>query len=408
MIRYRAIISALANLLVIVGSYSLAFLLRFDLTLPSPERHMLVVTLPAAVVVHYAAFWFFKLTRGWWRYVGIGDFKNAVKASLAGAVGLSAYVLIIFHRREYPRSILLINGILLVGISIGVRLIVRLWREMPLDDAEGPRKRILIVGAGDTGEALLRELRQSAIMSLQVVAFVDDDHEKRGAYINGVPVVAKVSGLADACERYAIDEIIVATPSASGQEMRAIIDHCREAKKPFKVMPATWEVLTGRAGAAAAREVDINDLLRRPPVDLDVVGIAHFLRKKRVLVTGAAGSIGAEICRQVLRFEPALLVCLDHDENALFYLERALAPLKAEHDIRYRLLDITDVPHVDSLFAETKPEVVFHAAAHKHVPLIEANAVEAVKNNVFGTDAVVDAGRPPEAEAFVLSRPTRP
>ena len=398
LLKYRAPASLVANLMVATLAFTGAYLLRFDFGIPEAFRPTFLFALPATVVIHFAAFHAFKLTRGWWRYVGIGDFLNAVKAALVGAMGLAAFLTIFQREVAYPRSVLVLNAVLVVGLSVGVRLAVRLWRQMPADRDLGPLKRLLIVGAGDTGEALLREIRQSQRLPYKAVAFVDDSARKRGAYIDGVPVVGPVADLAEVVRHWRIDEIVVATPSASGEEMRRIIEHCRATGAPFKVMPATWEVLHGRAGIGAAREVDIHDLLRRPPVELDVLAIGRFLKGKRVLVTGAAGSIGAEICRQVLRHEPRTLICLDHDENALFYLERELA----REAVEFRLGDITDAGSIDALFQATRPQVVFHAAAHKHVPMLEANPVEGLRNNVFGTETVARLAGRWQAEAFVL------
>jgi FlaA1/EpsC-like NDP-sugar epimerase len=271
---------------------------------------------------------------------------------------------------------------------------------VPADPEVGEKRRLLIIGAGDTGEALLREIRNSHRLNYQVVAFLDDDPRKRGAYINGIVVMDDVAATPEVVKRFQIDEIIVSTPSASGEEMRAIIAHCRAAGVPFKVMPATWEVLDARRGLSALRQVDINDLLRRPPVELDLVGIGRFLKGKRVLVSGAAGSIGAELCRQILRYHPAVLVCVDHDENGLFYLQRSLAPLGGR--VQYELGDINDTLRVDGLFQSIKPQVVYHAAAHKHVPMIEANPVEGVRNNVFGTQTIATLAGRHGSEAFVL------
>jgi FlaA1/EpsC-like NDP-sugar epimerase len=399
LLKFRAPGSVIANLTVATLAYLGAYLLRFDFRIPDAFREVFLASLPATIAIHYAAFHAFKLTRGWWRYVGIGDFQNAVKAAFAGGLGLSAF-LTVFHRDvAYPRSVLVLNAVLIVGLSVGVRLAVRLWRQLPSDREQGPLTRLLIVGAGDTGEALLREIRQSQRLRYKVVAFVDDSARKRGAYIDGVPVVGPVAELVEVVRSWRIDRIVVATPSASGEEMRRIIEQCRAAGAPFKVMPATWEVLHGRAGLGAAREVDIHDLLRRPPVELDVRAIGRFLSNKRVLVTGAAGSIGAEICRQVLRHAPRSLVCLDHDENALFYLERELG---ARPEVQPRLGDITDARFLEAVFAAARPQVIFHAAAHKHVPMLEANPVEALRNNVFGTETVARIAGRWQAEAFVL------
>jgi FlaA1/EpsC-like NDP-sugar epimerase len=402
LVRHRTVITTVANLAVIAVAYAVAYLLRFDFALPAAYRHQLLVTMPAAIAIHYGAFYAFKLTRGWWRYVGVTDFLNAVKAAFVGALGLGAYLLIFERGSFFPRSVLFVNMVLIVGLSLGMRLMVRLWRQMPFDRDGTGRKRLLIIGAGDTGERLLREIRTSGRLNYRVVAFVDDNASKRGAYINGVPVLDNIDATPDVVQRFRIDEIIVATPSASGAEMRRIIDCCRGADVPFKVMPATWELLDGRGGLGAVRDVDINDLLRRPPIELDLVAIGRFLKGKRVLVTGAAGSIGSEICRQVLRQAPRALLGLDHDENALFYLERSLAKAVERVDVRYRLADITDARHLEALFASWRPEVVFHAAAHKHVPMLEGNPVEGVRNNLFGTENVATLAGKHGAEAFVL------
>jgi FlaA1/EpsC-like NDP-sugar epimerase len=401
LVRHRALLSAAVNVVIIAFAYTAAFLLRFDLDLPHRYVRQLLTTLPAAIVLQYLALSAFKLTRGWWRYVGIVDFLNSIKAALAGSAGLAAYVMIV-SRAHYPRSILLLFAILVVGLTIGVRLAVRLWREHPGEVVNSERKRILIIGAGDTGEALLREVRQSGRLNYHVVAFLDDDPRKRGAYINGVPVVDVVAGTAAAVQRFEIESVVVATPSASGAEMRKITEHCRDAGVPFKVLPATWEVLHGRASFGAARDVEINDLLRRPPVALDLAGIERLLKGKRILVSGAGGSIGSEICRQVLRFEPAALHCVEHDENALFYLERSLRSLGHNSVTRYHLADITDPLRMEALFAAARPQIVFHAAAHKHVPIVEANVLEGVRNNVFGTETLADNASRHEAETFVL------
>jgi FlaA1/EpsC-like NDP-sugar epimerase len=401
LMRHRRFIATLVNVLVIATAYGLAWLLRWDFDLHRLSNPMFYETLIASVAVHVVTFHLFRLSRGFWRYVGVADLINAVKASLAGAAGLAIAALSLGHR-GFPRSILLLNPILLVTLSIGVRLVVRLWRQRQGSAPQDGQKRLLVIGAGDTGDALLREIRHSPRLSYQVVGFLDDAPSKRGADINGVPVLGAIATCKDVVQRRAVDEIIVATPSANGDEMRRIVALCRDAGVPFKVMPATWEVLSGRVAIDALREVNINDLLRRPPVKLDHQGIQHRLKDKRVLVTGAAGSIGSEICRQVLRFGPAQLICLDHDENALFYLERDLKAESPESPIKYMLADITDESRMEAVFAGSKPEVVYHAAAHKHVPVIEANPVEGVRNNLFGTYTVARLAGRHGAEAFVL------
>jgi FlaA1/EpsC-like NDP-sugar epimerase len=400
--QHRLVLVPFTNVIVIAAAYTLAFLLRFDLTIPGAFQRTFLATLPAAVVIHYVSLRAFTLTRGWWRYVSVSDVLNAVRASAVGGLGLAAYVYT-FHRGSYfPRSVFLLNFVMLVGLSIGGRLAVRLWRQRrrPADGAG--RKRLLIVGAGDTAEALVREIRKRGNFGYTPIAMVDDDPATQGMYLGGVRVVGPVSALPDVVRSHRIEEVILATPSASGEQMRRIVEVIRSVGLPFKVMPRTWEVLNGRS-LGSPRPVEINDLLRRPPVALDTVSIGRFLTNKRVLVTGAAGSIGSEICRQVLTFQPRSLTVLDHDENALFLLERAMnaAPERSAL-VQYRLLDVTDAVSMDALFGEIRPDVVFHAAAHKHVGVLESNLIEGLRNNVFGTHSVATLAGRHGCNAFVL------
>lgn len=398
--RHRRSLAFLANVMVIAIAYTMAFLLRFDFNVPQRHIESLLLTLPAAVIVHYAAFTAFKVTRGWWRYVSIGDFVSVLRASVIGGLGLATYVFLFHRDRFFPRAVFLLNFVMVVGLSIGARLVVRLWRQIPRHDSGG-RKRLLIVGAGDTAEALLREIRQGSGLKYRPVAVLDDDPLKHGMYLNGVPVLGAIASAPDIVRRLSVDEIVIATPSASGQEMRRIIEICQQAAVPFKVMPATSELLSKRGGISP-RQVEINDLLRREPIKLDTVGIGRFLRGRCVLVTGAAGSIGSEIARQVLGFSPRALLCLDHDENALFFLERVLGTSDGATEISYKLGDITDSSYINHLFQEHTPDVIFHAAAHKHVGMLESNPLEGVRNNVFGTEIVAAAAGRHGASAFVL------
>ena len=399
--RFRGPITMLANAAVIVGSFVVALLFRFDFAPPAAEWGHFWRALPAVVAIYYGAFSLFRFTRGWWRYVGMGDFANALKATAVGALGTAAFVLA--TNRHFARSLIGLHALILLGLSLGLRVFVRSLRQRARQQEAGQPRKLLIVGAGDTGETLLREVRSSPRLPYRVVAFLDDDPKKQGAYINGVPVAGRSTDLAQAVERFGIEEIIVATPSATGDEMRRLVEICAKAELPFKIMPATWEVLHGHATLSAAREVDIAELLQRAPVELDLAGIGRVVAGKRVLVTGAAGSIGSEICRQILHFKPAELLCLDHDENALFFLERDLAPRVApETKLQIVLADITEQLQLDALFAAKRPELVYHAAAHKHVPMIEANPVEGVRNNVFGTELVATLAGRYGAEAFLL------
>ena len=401
LMRHRSWMPFVANIATIATAYVLAFLLRFDFVLPPAMAQLFLETLVPVIVIEYAAFHALKFTRGSWRYVGVADLVTVTKAAVMSAM-VQAVLVLMLYRAGYPRSVIIMNAILLVGLSIGLRLVSRgLRRNLRVDEGDTASSRLLIIGAGDTGETLLREIRQSPRLGYRVVAFLDDDEKKWKTYLNGVPVLDSIDAAKGIVQRYGIDEIIVASPSASGDDMRRIIACCREAGVPFKVMPATYDVLRNR-GLDAARLVDINDLLRRPPVELDRAGIDQLLRNKRVLVTGAAGSIGSELARQVATYKPSVLLCLDHDENALFFLQRELRELAHDVAIRFILADVTDPGCIDAIFRSERPQIVYHAAAHKHVPVIEENAVEGVRNNVFGTEIVARAAGRYESEGFVL------
>ncbi len=284
----------------------------------------------------------------------------------------------------------------------GARMVVRLYHEEYFSAGGKAVKRFLIVGAGDAGEALLREMTRIRADEYHVVGFIDDDPLKQDMRIHGVSVLGTVDELPRICADEKIDEIGIAMPSATHKQLRRVVQVCQGAKIRFRTVPSITDIASGKLRVSQIRDVDINDLLGREVVQLDLAQIEQFLKNKVVLVTGAGGSIGSEMCRQVCHFEPKLLLLVEQAENPLFFIERELRRNFSGVSLEAVVCDITDRPRLEAIFAQHRPDVVIHAAAHKHVPLMETNAGEAVKNNVMGTMAVADAADAQGAEHFVM------
>jgi FlaA1/EpsC-like NDP-sugar epimerase len=263
-------------------------------------------------------------------------------------------------------------------------------------------KRFLIVGAGDAGEELLRAIHRKPVAEYEVIGFIDDDSRKQGTLIHGLPVFGTVEELPKICEERNIDEIAIAMPSASHQERRRVVQVCSGTKIRFRTVPSITDIASGKLSVSQIRNVDINDLLGREAVELDLDLIEAFLKNKTILVTGAGGSIGSEMCRQVCNFSPKLLLLIEQAENPLFYMERELRKQYPAIGIKPIVCNITDKIRVEGIFETYKPEVIIHAAAHKHVPLMELNPGEAIKNNIVGTQVVADAANNYDATNFVM------
>ncbi len=299
-------------------------------------------------------------------------------------------------------SVIMLDLFTTIMLLSGVRMLVRLYHEEFFAERRGAARRFLIIGAGNAGEALLREMMRRRDTPYHVVGFVDDDPNKYRMQIHGVPVLGTVDQLPQLCQKYSVDELAIAIPSATPKQMRRVVQICQGTKLRFSTVPSLTDIASGKLKVSQIREVEINDLLGREEVKLDLEGIQRFLRGKTVLVTGAGGSIGSEMCRQVCEFEPTRLLLVEQAENPLFFIERELRKEHPGVPLETLVCDITDRVRVDQIFDRFRPEVVIHAAAHKHVPLMEINPGEAVKNNVIGTMNVADAADRTGAENFVM------
>jgi FlaA1/EpsC-like NDP-sugar epimerase len=305
-------------------------------------------------------------------------------------------------RLAVPDTVLIIDWAATIALVGGMRFLVRIVREGSRPVSPAGLTRVLIVGAGDAGEGVLRELYRLPVERYHVVGFVDDDPKKRGMRIHGVPVLGGVADLAAVADRQNAQEVVIALPQPTREDLRRIIEVCKGRKMTFRIVPGVADLIDGRLDVTRLREVDINDLLGREPILLDVEGIGHLLADKVVMVTGAGGSIGSELCRQIANFRPRRLLLLEQAENNLFYIDRELRAAHPELAVTPVIADVGDRARLDNVFRSYTPAIVYHAAAHKHVPMMELNPGEAIKNNVFGTKNVSDMAGKYGAEAFVL------
>jgi FlaA1/EpsC-like NDP-sugar epimerase len=372
------------------------------------------VMLALVLIIKLSIFAFYQQYRGWWRYVGITDLFGIARASLA-STGVIFVLWVLFLYTPSLRRSPYLDGLTEMGQGIfiadmfgtililsGMRMAIRLYYEEFRTVEAGRLKRFLIVGAGNAGEALLREIHRMPVAEYDVVGFIDDDPTKQNISIHGIPVLGRVEDLAKVCEEHNIDEIAIAMPSASHQQLRRVIQVCEGTKVRFRTVPSITDIASGRLKVSQIRDVDINDLLGREAVQLDLNLIEDYLRNKMILVTGAGGSIGAEMTRQVCNFKPKELLLVEQAENPLFNIDRELNSRFPDTKLQALICDITDRIRVEQIFSQHKPQIVIHAAAHKHVPLMEINPGESIKNNVVGTRIVADSADKYGVESFIM------
>lgn len=404
-----------ADIVFLTVSYLLSYVIRFETLDLSrlPHYALMVRTLPLILLCKLIFFYFFGLYRGVWRYTGIHDLLSIIKATTSSSATIVIVLFYLLRTLRFPRSVLVIDWLLSLVLVAGFRVLIRLLHSSPLLrfanlQSLGPHPRplrpvnLLILGAGDAGEKMLRELLDNPRLSYRVIGFLDDDPKKRGRSIHRIPVWGKIADLPRLVRDKAVEEVLIAIPSASGSQMRQIVKLCQDAGVRFKTIPGLGDLIEGTVSIKELRDVAYEDLLGRDPVQLDDKVISSCLSGKRILVTGAGGSIGSELCRQIARYSPELLVCYERTENSLFHLEMNV--LRNMRGLPYRAYigDVLDQGRLSEVFAQTLPQVVFHAAAYKHVPLMELNPTEAIKNNLLGTHRIASLALRSEVERFVL------
>ncbi|MCD5407355.1 MAG: polysaccharide biosynthesis protein [Desulfotomaculum sp.] len=390
--------------LVNVALYA-ALLIRFDGAIPEEFLNSFYNLAPVFTLVFLGCFYFFGLYKRLWQYASIGELVIIVGAVTAGTVvNISlAYFLMEGGTFPLPRGVFVLSWALNIILIGGSRLSWRLFRDYKFN-YQHPRggKPVLIVGAGDAGVLVAKELKNHFSSKINVVGFVDDDPGKRNLKIIGIPVLGDRNDIPDLVDKHGILEIIMAIPSAKGKTIREIVEICRQTKAEVKILPGMFELIDGHATVNQIREVQVEDLLGRPPVKVDLAEISGYLNDQVVMVTGAGGSIGSELCRQVVGFSPKQLLLLDNCENNVYDIEMELKKDNPQLNICPLVKDVRDRKAIEQVFELYKPAVIFHAAAHKHVPLMENNPEEAVKNNVMGTYNVARAADLHGAEKFVL------
>jgi FlaA1/EpsC-like NDP-sugar epimerase len=396
-----------AHVILVAIANWIAFALRFDGETPPSSAHAQSEMLPWLIVARAVLFAPFGLYQGLWRYSGIFDLRN-----LFASVALSSVVFYLGTRFvaglvTYPRSVYIIDALVVVFLIGGLRLSVRLYRSRLLlakrEKGETPTRRVLIFGAGEAGESIVRDIRCNANShDYTPVGFVDDDLSKVGQSIHGVPVLGTRHDLRRIMADRNPDEVLIAMPTADSSTVRAVV----RALEPFQVritiLPNLRDILAGTVTVSQIRHLAIEDLLPRVPVGIDQAPLRHLLSGRRVMVTGAGGSIGSELCQQIVALQPQALVLYERNENSLYTVTNALTDRGAGAGLQPVLGDITDVDRLEHTLAQFRPEIIFHAAAHKHVPLMEAHPCEAVKNNVGGTRLVAEAAKRHGVARFIL------
>lgn len=379
-----------------------AYLLRFNFELPTQFQDEFWSTLIWVVPLQGAVFWGFSLYRGIWRYASVADLRRILFAVVAATV-LIPLVLWLFRVQVIvPRSVLVIDPLLLLLVMGGSRLLYRLWKENLLyGDFHLQGEPVLVLGAGSAGIALSKELSRSS--AWHQVGFLDDDVNRQGRTLNGFMVLGRLDSLPDWAKRFDVSQVIIAMPSVSHQVRKHIVDLASSCEIKALTVPSFDDLLSGRVAISQIRAIELDDLLGRDSVQLDDAGLHELLTNKVVLVTGAGGSIGSELCRQIARFSPQTLLLFEASEFALYNMEQELTRIFPQLRIICLAGDVRDEARVEQVFDQFNPAVVFHAAAYKHVPLMEQqNSWQAVRNNVFGTWCVASSAQRHEVEKFVL------
>ncbi len=388
----------IADALLVGLSFYLAYLLRFDGAIPSLYFDDFVKTVCWVVPVKLAGLVFFGSYKGMCRYTGLYDLENLVKACVVSSAIIVSILVIKVRFVGFPRSVFAIDLLLTFLFLSGVRVCIRLFLtpghgqiKIPfLGRVDRDGVRVLVVGAGSAGEKLLREIKENPEIDYQVAGCIDDDAKKLKQTIHGVPVLGSVDDIKEISKREAVDEIIIAISAASAMEMRRVVGACEATGLPCKTVPGVGELIEGKVSVRSIRRVRYEDLLGRRQVQLNLKQIGGYLTDKRVMVTGGVGSIGSELCRQIIRFTPKKLIIVDINESGLYDMEMDFKSKLADTEIVPVLCPIQDRHVMSRIFERENPDVVFHAAAYKHVPMMELHPWEAVLNNIVGTQCILD------------------
>ena len=386
-----------------------AYLFRFEFSLASANikqiQNLIIWVVPLKLIIFLSS----GLYRGMWRYTSIRDFWLLARTSLLATLIIISIILYLNRFEGYSRAVFIVDGFLTFLFTGGARVIIRSYYAVYVNPkiSQSPLlkinlKKVLIVGAGDAGEKILREILENYRLYYQVVGFIDDDPEKKGRSIHGVRVLGNVKKIVKILGKKDVQEILIAIPSATGNQIRSIVEACRNCNVSYKVLPGIGELIDGSVSIKMLRDINYEDLLGRSPINLDIQGIHHYLDGKNVLITGCGGSIGSELCRQVIKFKPRSLILFDVSELNLFNIQMEMKNSRSSGVYEAVLGNVQDKNLMNDVFQKYKPQVVFHAAAYKHVPMQEKNPWEAVFNNIIGSLVAMDVSIKNHVESFVL------
>ncbi len=406
------------DIALILASIYGAYLLRFEFSIPSQNLALLYKALPVIILVKITSFYFFDLYRGVWRYTSIGDLFNIIKAATISSFLIISFILFMTRFEGFSRSTFVIDWCFTILLITGYRVAIRLYYEQLsgegswsvairnligfLTRKQSEGKKILIVGAGDCGEKICREIINNYKLQHNIVGFIDDDPEKLGKKIHGIPVLGFTGEIKKVSQKTRADEVLIAVPSATSKEIRKIIDTCKEGGITFKIIPGYGELIDGRVTVNSIREVAYRDLLGREVIKLDAESIGGYLKGKIILITGAGGSIGSELCRQICRFKPESVILYDRAESPLYEIELDIRHSFPGIRCTAVLADVRDTAELNKTFTANNPHVVFHAAAYKHVPMLELQPWKAIENNIHGTFNIVEVSKKHKVERFVF------
>lgn len=395
----KAVIDAVAVFLGFIVSLAV----RFEFAIPEGNMRNFWLAVPVVICLFLAANALMRIYAGRWKYASFDELLNLSSAAVMATSVLFLMDALVPGARGYiPLSVAVMGGVLSLFVMAFVRLQFRLLGEMSLRRGRSGGRSVLIVGAGEAGEMIARDMLRHPEYDYVPVGFVDDDPAKRKLIVQGLPVLGATPDIPRLVRRHEVDEVIIAIPSAWGERLRAILPYCEESGAKVKILPGIMRAMAGEVGVAEVREIKLEDLLGREPVETDLTSVSSYVTDKVVLVTGAGGSIGSELCRQLAGLGPRLLLLLDNDETALFELEHELTRLLTPCPFHAVVADVRDSERLLSLFRRYRPQVVFHSAALKHVPMMEYHPSEAVKVNVLGTRNLADACAMAEAERCIL------
>ncbi len=394
----------LSDIALLLLAHALAFYLRFESLFPEKIVHYYYHFMPVIIGVKLPVFYMFRLYNGMWRYTGLRDLQNIIGAVFVSSVTLLALMLLFNRFQGFSRSVFVMDALFTLLFIFASRISIRFafQRNRQRQERNIRKKRLLLIGAGDAGEKTAREIEDNPTIPYEVVGFVDDDPEKWGMRIHGIPVLGAADELVEHAANTGADELLISVVALSAAQMKRIVGLCQETSLPFKVLPSLGELIDGRVSINSIRDITYKDLLGREEVVLDQAEIGSYLRGKDILVTGAGGSIGSELCRQIIRFAPGRLILYDSCEANLYNIQMELLHEHGIEDAMPVLGEVQDLRLLDRVFREHRPKVVFHAAAYKHVPLLERNPWQAVTNNILATQLLIEAVIRHRVERFVL------